>query len=204
MQHIKNIIFDLGGVFIHINYNKTLKAFTDLQVSDFNSFYTQHYASDLFELLETGKLEAKEFYNKFRNHTNTSLADEEIEDSWNALLGSFYIDRLEWLNKIRHHYKVFLLSNTNIIHYKAFMKIYREQTGNNSFDDYFIKAYYSHEMGLRKPYTEAYKYVLNKQHLKVSETLFIDDTLTNVEGAQKAGLQTIHLLPGMSPADLGL
>ncbi len=194
----------MGGVFLQIDYNKTLKAFTDLQVSDFNSFYTQHHASDLFELLETGKLEAEEFYNRFRNHTNTTIADEEIEDSWNALLGSFYIDRLEWLDKIRHRYKVFLLSNTNIIHYKAFMKIYQSQTGNQSFDDYFIKAYYSHQIGLRKPYVEAYEYVLNEQQLKAAETLFIDDTLTNIEGAQKAGLPTIHLLPSMSLIDLDL
>ncbi len=201
---VKNIIFDLGGVFIQIDYSKTLKAFTDLQVQNFNTFYTQHHASDLFEALETGKLEAEEFYNNFRNHTNTTLRDEQIEDSWNALLGKFYPDRLEWLDAIRHKYKVFLLSNTNAIHHKAFMKIYREQTGNNNFDDYFIKAYYSHQVGLRKPYVEAYEYVLKKQGLKPSETLFIDDTLTNIEGAQKAGLQTVHLLPSMSLTELGL
>ena len=204
MQTIKNIIFDLGGVFIEIDYSKTLKAFTDLQVQDFNTFYTQHHASDLFEALETGKLKAEEFYNTFRNHTNTTLRDEEIEESWNALLGKFYPDRLIWLDAIRQQYKVYLLSNTNAIHHKAFMKIYREQTGKNNFDDYFIKAYYSHEMGLRKPYVEIYDYVLSEQGLQASETLFIDDTLTNIEGARKAGLQTVHLLPSMSLIELGL
>ena len=204
MQTVKNIIFDLGGVFIQIDYSKTLKAFTDLQVQDFNTFYTQHHASDLFEALETGKLEAEEFYNKFRNHTNTTLRDEQIEDSWNALLGTFYPDRLEWLDEIRHKYKVYLFSNTNAIHHKAFMKIYQEQTGKNNFDDYFIKAYYSHEMGLRKPYVEAYDFVLKEQGLEAPETLFIDDTLTNIEGARKAGLQTVHLLPSISLTELGL
>ena len=59
-------------------------------------------------------------------------------------------------------------------------------------------------MGLRKPYIEAYQYVLNGQGLKAEETLFIDDTLPNVEGAQKAGLQTIHLKSGMSLLELDL
>lgn len=204
MQNVKNIIFDLGGVFIEIDYAKTLTAFTDLEVQDFNTFYTQSHASDLFELLETGKLNAEEFYNTFRNHTNTTLADEQIEDSWNALLGSFYLDRLEWLDAIRHKYNVFLLSNTNAIHHKAFTKIYQQQTGKINFDDYFIKAYYSHNMGLRKPYVEAYRYVLNQHHLQAAETLFIDDTLPNIEGAQKAGLQTVHLLPSVSLLQLGL
>jgi len=204
MQNIRNIIFDLGGVFIEIDYAKTQQAFTSLQVQNFHQFYTQSHASSLFEDLETGKIEAADFYNTFRHHTNTTLADEQIEESWNALLGSFYEDRLQWLEKIKDKYKIFLLSNTNAIHHKAFMRIYQQQTGRQNFDDYFIKAYYSHEMGLRKPYIEAYQYVLNEQALKAEETLFIDDTLPNVEGAQKAGLQTIHLKPGMSLLDLDL
>lgn len=204
MENIRNIIFDLGGVFIAIDYAKTQQAFTDLQVQNFHHFYTQSHASDLFEALEMGKIDAATFYNNFRTHTNTTLADEQIEESWNALLGAFYEDRLRWLEEIKNKYKIFLLSNTNAIHHKAFTKIYQQQTGRQDFDDYFIKAYYSHEMGIRKPYVEAYQYVLDEQGLKVEETLFIDDTLPNVEGAQKAGLQTIHLKPGMSLLDLDL
>jgi putative hydrolase of the HAD superfamily len=204
MQNIRNIIFDLGGVFIEINYAKTQQAFTDLQVQDFHQFYTQSHANDLFEALEMGKIDAAAFYNNFRSHTNTTLADEQIEESWNALLGTFYEDRLQWLEGIKDKYQIFLLSNTNAIHHKAFTKIYQQQTGRQNFDDYFIKAYYSHNMGVRKPYVEAYEYVLNEQGLKAEETLFIDDTLPNVEGAQKAGLQTVHLKPGMSLLDLDL
>ena len=204
MQNIKNIIFDLGGVFIHIDYNKTLKAFTDLSVANFNDLYTQHHASDLFEQLETGKLTAEEFFNTFRNHINITLADEQIEDAWNALIGSFYLDRIQWLDQIKHKYKVFLLSNTNSIHHKKIIEIYKQQTGKTDFDNHFIKAYYSHQMGLRKPYVEAYQHVLNEQQLNASETLFIDDTLSNVEGAKKAGLPTVHLLPTVLLTDLGL
>lgn len=204
MQTVKNIIFDLGGVFVGIDYSKTQQAFTRLEVQDFHTYYTQYHASDLFEALETGKLEAEEFYNHFRNHLNTTLRDEQIEEAWNALIGSFYPDRLAWLDSIRHRYKVFLLSNTNVIHYEALMKIYREQTGKDDFDDYFIKAYYSHRIGLRKPYAEAYEHVLKEQGLVAAETLFIDDTLPNIEGARNAGLQTLHLLPGASLTGLGL
>ena len=194
----------MGGVFIDIDYNKTLTAFTNLKVQNFNELYTQHHASDLFEQLETGKLTAKEFYSTFRNHINISLSDEQIEDAWNALIGGFYLDRIQWLDQIKHKYKVFLLSNTNSIHHKKIVEIYKQQTGKNDFDNHFIKAYYSHQMGLRKPYLEAYQHVLNEQHLAASETLFIDDTLSNVQGAQKAGLQTVHLVPSVSLTELGL
>ena len=56
MQKIKNIIFDLGGIFIEIDFAKTEKAFTSLGVTNWSHFYTQSTASSLFENLETGKI----------------------------------------------------------------------------------------------------------------------------------------------------
>jgi putative hydrolase of the HAD superfamily len=35
---VKNIIFDLGGVLINLNYQLTRKAFEDLGVEDFDAF----------------------------------------------------------------------------------------------------------------------------------------------------------------------
>jgi len=46
--------------------------------------------------------------------------------------------------------------------------------------------------------------ILLEQNLEPSETLFIDDTIGNIEGANAAGLQTIHLKPPMTVLDLEL
>jgi glucose-1-phosphatase len=62
-------------------------------------------------------------------------------------------------------------------------------------DACFEKAYYSHELRLRKPDVEIFKYVLTKNHLVAEETLFVDDTPANVDGAVQAGIHAI-LLPG--------
>lgn len=204
MQAIKNIIFDLGGVFIDIHYQKTEDAFIDLGVTDFHTLFTQHHASDIFELLETGKLSPAAFYDAFRATTQLSLSNEQIKIAWNAMLGNFGIEKIEWLNSIRSKYNIFLFSNTNQIHYDGFMEIYREQTGRDDFNDHFIKAYYSQHIGVRKPYPESFQYILKEQGLNVSETLFIDDTLKNIEGAKAVGLQTIHLNAPVSVIELGL
>jgi putative hydrolase of the HAD superfamily len=193
MQNIQNIIFDLGGVFIGIDYYKTEKAFVDLGIKNFRDFYNQHHASDLFEKLETGELSETEFYDSFRQQTKSSITNKEIEEAWNAMLGRFYTENLTWLQDIKNRFKIYLFSNTNIIHYNAFQKIYKEQTGKESFDDYFITAYYSHDLGVRKPYPEAFEVILKKENLVPAETLFIDDTIKNIEGAKKVGMATIHL-----------
>jgi len=199
MQVIKNIIFDLGGIFINLAYPKTERAFIQLGVTNFPSLYTQHFVSDIFERLETGKISPEEFYEGFRSISGLPLTDTQIRDAWNAMLLDFPVARIEWLEKIAEKYKIFLFSNTNKIHYDFFKEVYTKDTGRANFDNLFIKAYYSHDLGLRKPNAEAFNFILEEQGLSAAETLFIDDTISNIEGAQKVGLQTIHLVP---PADV--
>ena len=204
MQQIRNIIFDLGGIFLNINFKETEIAFAKLGVTDFSRYITQHTITDTFELLETGKISPEEFYDRFRKETGTAISNEAIADAWNALLLDFPVERIEWLDAIRSRYNVYLFSNTNKIHYDAFTKTFPLQTGKEDFNRYFIKAYYSHELGLRKPYPESYLYILKEQKLEAGETLFIDDTIKNIEGAKEAGLQTIHLYHPKTVLDLEL
>ncbi len=204
MQPIKNIIFDLGGIFLNIEYELTEKAFIDMGVTQFSEMYNQHHSNDLFELLETGSMSEEAFYDAFRLQSNTSLTNEQIKTGWNALLLDFPQERLEWLQKIRQKYNIYLFSNTNIIHYDAFIEKLKKENLCTNFNQLFIKAYYSHELGLRKPYVTSYLKILEEQNLLASETVFIDDTAKNIEGAHKAGMQTIHLVAPMTLLDLGL
>jgi len=204
MSSIKNILFDLGGVFLDINYQLTEKAFIDLGISDFGQRFNQQFSNTLFEDLETGKIDPSTFYNRFRAETGTLLTDEAIETAWNALLLDFPGERLEWLEEIKKKYPVYLYSNTNLIHYQCFMRIFEEKFEGKNFNAYFRKAYYSHELGLRKPYPSSYTRIMELEQLNPAETLFIDDTLKNINGAKEAGLQTCWLEPGMRLQELGL
>lgn len=202
--NIKNIIFDLGGIFLNIDYSLTEKAFIQLGVTNFADFYTQHNASALFEDLETGKISPEDFCDALRKISNVPLTNEEIYTAWNAMLLDFPLERLEWLEAISKRYNIYLYSNTNKIHYDAFVTIVNKVSSNKPFNDYFIKAYYSHELGLRKPYAASYTAILQEQNLAATETLFIDDTIKNIEGAAEAGLQTLHLVAPQTVLDINL
>lgn len=197
MTNVKNILFDLGGVFLDINYQLTEQAFIDLGITDFGQRFNQQFSNTLFEDLETGKIDPETFYEAFRKETGTNLSNQAIETAWNALLLDFQPERLEWLEAIGKKYAVYLYSNTNIIHYQCFMKMFEERFGGRSFNEYFRTAYYSHELGMRKPYPASYTRIMELEQLNPAETLFIDDTLKNIEGARAAGLQTRWLQPGM-------
>lgn len=193
MKGIKNIIFDLGGVILNINYQLTNDAFTSLGVANFKELYNQFHGSNLFNNLETGHVTIEAFLAEMKKHVPENVTAEQITAAWNAMLLDFPLQRLQLLQQLRQHYGLYLLSNTNAIHLVAFQKILMDSRGIPSLGTFFDKAYYSHEMGYRKPDKESYQMVLDENGLKAEETLFVDDLLQNIEGAKAVGLRTIHL-----------
>jgi len=204
MQKFKNIIFDLGGVILDVDYNLTRNAFEKLGVTHFDEMYSQANADKLFQKLETGEVTDDIFYKEFNHCTGLHLSDDEIRKAWNAMLLFFRKKSLEFLERIRPKYKTYLLSNTNYVHIAAFKETLHQQIGVKTLEEYFDEAFYSCEIGLRKPDAACYEWVLKNLKIQPDETLFIDDSLHNIQGAKKAGLQTIHLLPGMKIEDLEL
>jgi len=203
MQPIKNIIFDLGGVLMDIDFKLTHHAFEKLGVHNFAELYNQYHADAFFSNFEKGKISTEEFFDHIRRICQCDLSNDAIRNAWNALLIGFPADRNEWLFRIREKYSIYLFSNTNIIHYQSFAKTFEDNTGKE-LNSCFIKAYYSHEMGLRKPDPASYLAILKEQQLDPAETLFIDDTLKNVEAASQLGMQSIHLLMPLTVTNLGL
>ncbi|AWO01428.1 hypothetical protein DLD77_06845 [Chitinophaga alhagiae] len=193
MQGIKNIIFDLGGVLLNINYQLTNKAFTDLGVKNFTELYSQFHANALFEDLETGRVSDEDFIEQLRPHIPGEVTSQQIIDAWNAMLLDFPLARLQLLQQLRLHCNLYLLSNTNAIHLREVNKILERSRGIPSLGAFFDKSYYSHLIGFRKPEKEAYQVILDENHLRPEETLFIDDTLPNVDAASHLGIQVIHL-----------
>lgn len=204
MTGIKNIIFDLGGVLLNIDFNKTKKAFEKLGVKDFDSFYTKETANPIFESLETGNISNEDFYAALQRHCNPGTNFTQIQQAWNEILVDFRKESIAHLSILKEKYNLYLLSNTNSIHHAEFTEIFKRESGGQIFDSHFTKAYYSHQMQKRKPYTETYLYVLNDAGIKAGETIFIDDAIANIEGAIQAGLQTKLLLSEERIEKLGL
>lgn len=196
MNNLKNIIFDLGGVFLDVNYQKTKEAFENLGIKNFDDYFMQHQSNPLFASLEKGLISNEFFFNGFREETKSQLTDAEITHAWNAMLGDFFVDAIEWLNYIKDKYNIYIFSNTNQLHHDNFIPKFLS-VFHRSFDDIFVKTYYSHELHLRKPDKESFEAILQRENILAKETLFIDDTEINTKAAKQVGLQTIHLKKNM-------
>jgi len=198
---IKNIIFDFGGVILNINYQLNVDAFKEIGFSDFEKSYSKAAQIHLFNDLETGLISPQAFREGIRNVSGKNISDESIDYAWNKIILDLPEKRILLLKQLKSRYKTFLLSNTNQIHYDVYIKILQKY-GYHHFNDIFEKAYFSHEIGMRKPDKEIFEFVLEDQHLIPGETLFIDDSIQHIEAAQKSGIITHHLNQGEDITDL--
>ncbi len=193
MKAIRSIIFDLGGVLFDINYQNIIDSFKKLGLGDFDAKYTQLKQDHLFDELETGNISAAEFRNRIRAIAGKDLMDDEINNAWNSILIGFPKKNIELLISLKDKYRIFLLSNTNEIHEKAYKAMLRSQYGNELLDELFEKIYLSHQVHLRKPNVAIFQLVIDENKLNVEETLFIDDSPQHIEGAKQVGLHAMLL-----------
>jgi len=194
LKGIKNIIFDLGGVIINIDYKLTLAEFKKIGLKDVEKIYTQFGQLEWFDNYDRGRISSETFLSEFGKLLAPGTSREQISHAWNAMLLDFPQERAELLLKLKDRYRTFLLSNTNELHINYYFQKVKELYGYDEMKSFFEKDYYSHRIGMRKPDAEIFEFVLQENGLLAAETLFIDDTLQHVEGARGAGLRAYHLV----------
>lgn len=188
---IKNIILDFGDIFINLD-----KAATANAMRPFGFREITPKLDNLFKIYEKGNISSEEFLLTVSNHF-PSATQTELVQAWNAILLDFPTHRLDFVEGLakENEYRLFLLSNTNDIH----IEFVKQQMGMNSYNRFknaFEVFYLSYEMGMRKPDTEIFDFVLSENHLKASETLFVDDTKENTDAAASLGILTWNLKVG--------
>lgn len=193
MENLKNIIFDLGNVILNIDTNLSKQAFEREGLHNFDELYTLTSQSNIFDNLEVGGFSEKTFYENLRSITGTNLSDYAIKSCWNALIDHYPESHIEVLRKSQKQYRTFILSNTNIIHYKYYTALLNKSFGINGLESLVEKAYFSHEIKMKKPDPEIFKFVLSQSGIKPEDTLFIDDSEVHVKSASKLGIKCLWL-----------
>ena len=190
---VKNIIFDFGGVVIDIDEQLTINEFAKLGVEDISKANSPEFI-EIVGKFEKGIITPDIFRNKLRDYLDLSATDQEIDDAWNALLFDIPQERLAVIEKVKKNYNIFLLSNSNEIHYDLYLRDLQLRFGYNEFAELFHQAYFSFDLHLSKPDSEIYEFVMYQEGLNPEETLFIDDKPENIEAAKKLGFQTYQLI----------
>ena len=191
-DQFETIIFDLGGVIINLDYDRTTRAFEELGLTDFRTVYSQLSQSSLFDDYETGKISSQRFINALLPHLPSGRTANQVVNAWNAMILDVPPAKLELLEKLREDHKVYLLSNTNEIHMQKVRREWQKVT-DRPMESFFDQMFLSYEIGLRKPDKEVFQFVCESLGINPESTLFIDDSPQHIAGARQTGLNTIHL-----------
>ena len=193
LNNIDTIIFDIGNVLIDIDYEVMVAEFAKIASVDFHQIVTYTHQDRVFDHYERGQISSDQFRDTLRKYLKPGVTDEEIDTAWNSILIHYPAEKFELLKKLRNQYQILALSNINELHVAAIDAMVQDQFGAEDMSSYFDHAFYSHEMGTRKPEKEIYQMVLDRKSLEPSRTLFIDDKLENVSAAAALGIKVHHL-----------
>jgi len=201
LEKIENIIFDLGGVIIDVDPQKTIEKLEGLNKSG-KSLVSRIENAEFLYKFERGEISNQEFFQTINDLLEIEKNHSLIRDAWNSMLLDIPQKRIEKLYQLRETFSIFLLSNTNSVHLLKLKSILDHTLGFNAFEKIFESTFYSHLIGKRKPDLECFHHVINEKNLIPYKTLFVDDSLVNVEGTIKAGLKSVQLVPGVDITDL--
>ena len=188
---INTIIFDFGDVFINLD-----KAVVARELAYLENPGKISELKNLNDAYEVGNLATEDFLRGLQGAI-PGRSREELKNLWNAMLLDFPLPRLNFLENLAasKQFRLFLLSNTNELHISSVQMI-MGTPDYNRFLSCFDRYYFSHELHLRKPEPEIFQYVLEQNKLEPGDTLFVDDTLENIEAAARLGISTWHLQVG--------
>ena len=182
---MKNIIFDCGGVIVKYKFETYLDCF------GFNEKTKQNLLS-LFRTPEKVEFykgyltenEFKEFcYKKLPNYK--SEIDKILDEKNLKYMLPVYDDVVDMIRRLKvKGYKLYLLSDIN----ETTIRYLNSEIEN--FESMFDGIVYSCRVHMVKKDGDVFDYILKQYNLNPSETLFIDDSETNLNQASKRKIMT--------------
>ena len=190
---IKNIIFDLGGVVLDIDEGIIVKELEKMGINVKKLFHSEEF-NDVMSKFDTGIYTTPTFRKRMKALIGQEkMTDQRFDAIWNSMILDIPRERIEAIEKVKKHYKIFLMSNSNVIHYDLYVRDLQLRFGYNEFDELFNKSYFSFAEHLEKPDPRFFELILDLEGLLPEETLFIDDTAENIKVAKSLGIHTYHI-----------
>lgn len=191
MKEIKNIAFDFGGVVVALSLKGAIKAFEKIGVKDASERLDAFHQKGVFEDLEAGRITMEEFRVEMCRLTGKEVSIQDCFEAWHGYVDYVPQKNLDTLLRLRQKgYQVCLLSNTN-----PFMMMWAESPEFDGLGHpvsyYFDRLYLSYQCGVMKPAPEIFQMMLKGQSALPEETLFIDDSETNVQIARSLSIRTL-------------
>ena len=183
---IDTIIFDLGGVLIDWNpRNLYRKIFDDEKEME---FFLREIPTPLWNELQDGGRPLQEATDWLvARHFGYEKEIRAYYSRWTEMLNGPIQGTVDILETLIQQKKYPIYALTNWSHETFPIALERFE-----FLKWFKAILVSGVEKMKKPDREIYELILDRYSINANTTVFIDDSLRNIEGAKAVGLQTIH------------
>lgn len=182
---IRNIVFDIGNVLTDFRWKEFLadKGFDEAMIKRIAKASVQ---SPLWNEIDRGEWELERLMQEFIRLDPE--IEQELRRAYDNLTGM--VTRrdyaIPWIQDLKAKgFRTYFLSN---FAYKAYV----ECADALDFLPYMDGGILSYQVKIIKPDPEIYKCLLSRYSLKAEESVFLDDTPLNVEGARGVGMYGIR------------
>ena len=184
---IKTIIFDLGGVLIDWNPEYLYLDIFEGDRVKMNAFFEQVCTMDWNENQDAGYPLSKATEDRIALFPEYETLIKIYYGRWEEMLGEAITSSVQILKKLINDpkFRVVALTNWSAETFPVALKRF-------DFLHWFEGIVVSGTEKTRKPYPEIYQITLDRFNIAPSETLFIDDNLRNIKGAEAIGINGIH------------
>jgi putative hydrolase of the HAD superfamily len=193
LDHYDTLIFDLGEVIISLDFDAVIGGFVECSTKSKEEIQGLISDSEILHHYETGKTPNEVFIQACKDVLELDMNDQEFIEIWNRMLLDIPVEKVNILQRLKKSHQVLILSNTNSLHMDRFDEMMQQINGKATLGEIVHKAYYSHEMGLRKPDPEIYQALINENQLDPARTLFFDDKEENIQSAQTVGIHGVQI-----------
>lgn len=183
MNEIKVVLFDLGRVLMHIDFEAFPKGLGMSSLEMQQRFDTKTIQKNV-RAYETGMLTTDQFLHSLVELFHRQFSREQILTAFNDIIIEDNQEIIPFVEEVRSRYHIVVLSNTCACHWE---KVERVSSLIKIFPDLFT----SFQLGAMKPDATVYSAVCSTLKVKPSDVVFIDDLGENVEGARNCGMKGI-------------
>jgi len=192
---IRLIICDFGGVICTFDYRIFCERLARRIPRTMDEIFAAAFGDRLQTDFESGKLSGREYHRAVMVRLDADVPYEEFY----RIYGDIFTEvpaTCDLLRRLHRRYLLYLLSDTNEIHF-GYVK--KKVPVLSIFDEFIV----SYEVGVMKPDPRIYEEALRRSGLPADACLFVDDRTVNVEGATRVGIRALRFeSPGKFAAEL--
>jgi glucose-1-phosphatase len=184
---IKLFVFDLGNVILPFEHRQIAAKLhansrTKTEISPGSIFDCMFdFEEGLVNPYEEGLMTSLEFFTELKKRFRLKMDIEEFKDIWNPIFSEDPDVNAAIIYLKEKGYPLFLLSNTNELHFSYIIGKYPVV---HSFDEWLL----SFEVGAKKPKQRIYEAIFEKMDVQPDEVFYIDDIPKYVEAAKGFGI----------------